>query len=68
MSALGQKRTLCSANSHVRFTPESGHSAVRLQCPLRAHLIGPPQSLIRDGELLLLASRLRIEQRGARKG
>ena len=25
MSALGQKRTLCSAKRHVRFTPESGH-------------------------------------------
>ena len=36
MSALGQKRTLCSANRHVRFTPESGH----LQCSYRCPLLG----------------------------
>ena len=31
MSALGQKRTFRDAESHVRFTPESGHSAVQLE-------------------------------------
>ena len=36
MSALGQKRTLTNV-SDVRFTPESGHCAVVLECPLSAN-------------------------------
>jgi hypothetical protein len=36
MSALGQKRTLRLSNCDVRFTPESGHRDVSVECPLRA--------------------------------
>ena len=37
MSALGQKRTVRSRFGHVRFTPKSGHQAVRPRCPLSAN-------------------------------
>ena len=37
MSALGQKQTFRDVLSHVCFTPESGHSAERAVCPLRAN-------------------------------
>jgi hypothetical protein len=40
MSALGQKQTSDGSApltvDDVRFTPESGHSAARLECPLCA--------------------------------
>ena len=37
MSALGQKRTSTPSNCDVRFTPESGHQAAGLRCPLSAN-------------------------------
>ena len=37
MSALGQLKTSDPRTGDVRFTPESGHQAVRLRCPLSAN-------------------------------
>ena len=34
---FGSKADICNANRHVRFTPESGHSWLRLKCPLCAN-------------------------------
>jgi hypothetical protein len=34
MSALGQRQTFALQQSHVRFTPESGHWRCTNQCPL----------------------------------
>src|SRR5262245_51519341 len=33
---LGQKQTFAPQKSHVRFTPNSGHSQCKHRCPLRA--------------------------------
>jgi hypothetical protein len=33
---FGSKADICSAKSHVRFTPESGHVQCNLGCPLWA--------------------------------
>ena len=32
---FGSKADICAAKSHVRFTPDSGHSLARLACRLR---------------------------------
>ena len=37
MTALGQKQTFAVQNGDVRFTPDSGHQAGRLRCPLCAN-------------------------------
>src|SRR4029077_317663 len=34
---FGSKADICSANSHVRFTPESGHVRCKEGCPLCAN-------------------------------
>src|SRR4029453_18327592 len=34
---FGPKADICIAKRHVRFTPESGHSVVFEECPLRAN-------------------------------
>jgi hypothetical protein len=33
---FGSKADISLCNRHVRFTPESGHSRLRLECPLSA--------------------------------
>ena len=33
---FGSKADICSAKRHVRFTPNNGHSRLRLKCPLSA--------------------------------
>jgi hypothetical protein len=34
---FGSLADICAAKSHVRFTPENGHTRCKKECPLRAN-------------------------------
>ena len=67
MSALGQKRT-CAVQNAMSALPPKADIRQAIAMSAKGTLERATQSLIRDGELLFLASRLVVEQRGARKG
>ena len=45
--SFGSKADICSASTHVRFTPKSGHSRRKSKCPLWANS-GHQRALFND--------------------